>query len=62
MTATSDTAPPAADTAPSFTDRVARIAALGWSDREATSSGRVGFLPLPGGINQTRATPRGVQH
>ena len=36
MTATSDTAPPAADTAPSFTDRVARIAALGWSDREAT--------------------------
>ena len=29
-------------------------------------SGRVvrrsGFLPLPGGINQTRATPRGVFH
>ena len=35
MTATSDTAPPAADAAPSFTDRAARIAALGWPDREA---------------------------
>ena len=26
----------------------------------SSPSGRVGFLPLPGGINQTRATPRGV--
>ena len=36
MTATSDTAPPASEAAPSFTDRAARIAALGWPDREAT--------------------------
>ena len=35
MTATSDTAPPAAALVPSFTDRAARIAALGWPDREA---------------------------
>ena len=28
----------------------------------SSPSGRVGFLPLPGGINQTRATPRGVEH
>ena len=36
MTATRDTAPPASPVVPSFTDRAARIAALGWSDREAT--------------------------
>ena len=38
---------------------------LGGSSATAASSspsGRVGFLPLPGGINQTRATPRGVEH
>ena len=35
MTTTSDTAMPAADAAPSLADRAARIAALGWPDREA---------------------------
>ena len=35
MTATRDTAPLAATVVPSFTDRAALIAALGWPDREA---------------------------
>ena len=35
MTATRDTAPPESAAVPSLTDRAARIAALGWPDREA---------------------------
>ena len=35
MTATADTVPPAAEALPSFPARAARIAALGWPDREA---------------------------